>query len=598
MSIYFCIVIFLIMLLLPVVGSLVYYLKCHTDILFISATKTKDPRFFAHSFDSIITQAMEKYDGGDSIVLSRSPEKFYFGTDELTEEVDRIVVSLVGDFDTKSTRKFSREVYVSGNAIVQSDCEVRALLAKGSLTLGGGSVVDRWVDAEGVVSVYDDCELGISVSSASHVIIGRNCHFRRIYAPVIDVATYFDELEEPEPLRRTPFVSHDEIKWGKFTIDEDDRDEEYDDELAGDDGVIVGTIITSHNIKVLEDLVVAGDIRSHNSVRLCDRSVVFGNIFAEDDVVIGDGCRVLGTIFAQGDVVIGENAVLGTEYQLRSIVARGNISFLGRARIYGYVTTEGKGSIAADEDTGDEAEDRPKRILATIPPDAKPLLHVEPALQDVDAGIVSYRKDDRVVSALLPLGATWVSRSMFYSCKNLNTVSFPSTLLRIEGFSFFACTSLTTLDLRHCDKLTYIGPSAFEGCSSITHVLLPMSIEQIDEAAFRNCSALVKVSFARPYSLKSIGSHAFMGCSSLCSIHIPKTVTSIGLSAFYGCSNLRKLVIPDAIEEIGPYLVSECTSLDYLSVPKPLSDEESVGLPPDINIRVRNSSLQEAGEAQ
>ncbi|MDM8287715.1 leucine-rich repeat protein [Slackia piriformis] len=592
----FVAVLFVAMLLFPVVGSYVMYRRGAADVLFINADKTKDPRFFAKSFDRMMTRAFDCYEGGRNLVLSRKPEPFYMASDDLPEICDRIVVSLDDLFDSGEVKSFEREVYACGSALVRPNSEVRALYAMESASLGGGSVVDRWIDAEGVLAVYDDCDLGVSASSASHLVIGRNCSFRRLYAPVIDVGTYYDELEDPASLSRTPFVSR-EVIWGKRSLDEGDRNEELDCDDANDDGVIVGTVVTSHNLKVLEDLVVAGDIRSHHSVRLCDRAVVFGNIFAENGVVLGEGCRVLGTIFCQDDVRIGDGAVIGTKGQERSVVARGRVIFEGRARVYGYVTTEGGGGIVLDEETGDSPENRFKRTAAVMPPEAVKNIIAEPTLEELGLASAAYRKSNRVVAARIPLGATEVPRSMFYRCAHLSNLEIPDTVERIEDFAFFGCEHLEQIDLRHCVSLREIGVSAFEGCFALKQVYLPYSLEAIGEAAFRNCGKLERVAMSHSQELYTIGSHAFQGCVSLSSVKLPNRVSSIGMSSFYGCASLASLFLPDSVEDIGPYFVAECPALNRLSISRELKPEESVGLPDRVVVEVRASGQSDEGEA-
>ena len=51
--------------------------------------------------------------------------------------------------------------------------------------------VIRWVDGEGLLCVNDNCNLGISASSAYGILLGKNCFFRRLYAPEIRLGCTF-----------------------------------------------------------------------------------------------------------------------------------------------------------------------------------------------------------------------------------------------------------------------------------------------------------------------------------------------------------------------------------------------------------------------
>lgn len=589
------VVVFAVMLLFPIVGSYVLYRISKTDVLFINADKTKDPRFFAKSFRQKVEHALERYKGGNVLHLSRSSEPCYFDVDraQVPEVCDRLFVSLGKSFDTGNVKQFESEIYTAGDAIVRNKCEIRAMLAKGSAVLGNDVVIDRWVDAEGTLSVHDNCDLGVSASSPTHLIIGRNCIFRRLYAPVIDLGVLDDtDLCEAPHLDRLPFRS-EEVLWDKRSLDDGDRDEELDDAAASDEGVINASALTKHSIKVVEHMVVAGDIRSNSSVRLCDDVVVYGNVFGMNGVVIGERCRIFGTVFSQEEVIIGEDTVIGVEGQLRSVVSRGDIIFEGRAKLYGYVSTEGTGRIVTDEYTGEDPSTRPVRSVVLPKDEQFELIAANPSAAELEHGALTYRKDLRVGTAVIPAGLVVVPRSLFYECRNLKQVDFPATLSSVDKFAFFHCTGLTRLDLAICPELKAIGASAFEGCENLREVIFPPSITEIGEAAFRNCKNLERIVFWAPSALQTIGSHAFMGCTSLESILLPEGLLSVGMSAFYGCSSLKGLTIPSTTDEIGAYLVAECGALSVLSLPRPLQEEEEVGMPDKIRVIVRGEGVEE-----
>lgn len=581
------IAIFVVMLLAPVVGGYVAYRVSSADVLFINATKVKDPRYFAKSFEKIILNAFDGYDGSGALELSRKAEAFFLAADGLPEECDRLVVSLDDVFDTGRTKSFEREILVCGNAIVREGCEMRALRAMGTACLGEGVLVDRWVDAEGTLCALDGCDLGISATSASRLVIGGGCRFHRLYAPRIDVGCRLDDAFDPEPIWRSPFVSKNVI-WNKSSLGTGDCDERYDDENALDEGVVVGTVITPSNLKVLEGIVVAGHVRSHGSVRLCDGAVVFGNVFAESNVMIGDGCRVLGTVFSQEDVYVGDGSVVGVAGQLRSIIARGRIVFHGQARVHGYVSTEGGGRIDGSPGRNSaEGLDLHARPPEEIPLQSAECTIVSPSAEELETGGATYRKDDRIVGAVLPSGIKAVPRSLFFMCSKLGEVSFPESIEAIEDFAFFGCESVRELDLRSCTSLKEIGASAFEGCVSLESIVLPASLETVGEAAFRNCPSLKTVLFESPASIVAIGTHAFMGCSSLPSFEIPRSVRHLGMSAFFECTSLERLRLPKGIQTIGAYFVAECTSLELVSSPRDLTEAELVGMPDGVSVVVR-----------
>ena len=107
-------------------------------------------------------------------------------------------------------------------------------------------------------------------------------------------------------------------------------------------------------------------------------------------------------------------------------------------------------------------------------------------------------------------------------------------------------------------RVTTIDDGAFSGCKELTSVTIPSSVTSIGGSAFEGCTGLKTVSFGS--SLKSedssgvteIGEYAFYGCSSLTSVIIPGSVTSIGNEAFNECNSL--VTVTSLIEE--PFAIS------------------------------------------
>ena len=135
--------------------------------------------------------------------------------------------------------------------------------------------------------------------------------------------------------------------------------------------------------------------------------------------------------------------------------------------------------------------------------------------------------DFDVTKIIIREGITSVSDAVFSDCKLLETVSLPSTLTSIDGFS--GCISLSKIVIP--DKVTKIEERAFSGCTSLSSVTLPANLTQIGEWAFYNCSNLTAITL--PGKLKIIDDYAFYLCP-LHSVIIPSSVTVIGGDACTG----------------------------------------------------------------
>ena len=87
------------------------------------------------------------------------------------------------------------------------------------------------------------------------------------------------------------------------------------------------------------------------------------------------------------------------------------------------------------------------------------------------------------------------------------------------------------------EGVTSIG--GFSQKNALTQIVIPSTIQRIEQYTFNKCSSLISVTL--PEGLTYIGNYAFMDCSKLSDITIPSTVTSMGDCAFRNCINLKNI---------------------------------------------------------
>ncbi len=183
-------------------------------------------------------------------------------------------------------------------------------------------------------------------------------------------------------------------------------------------------------------------------------------------------------------------------------------------------------------------------------------------------------------------------------------------------------------------NVTEISPNAFENCKEMTSVSIPSTVTYIGSDAFMGCDALKNASFVSLKSLCSIfygnensnplylthnlfidgveikgelelpdsrenyviGPYVFYGYRGLSSVKIPYNVTGIGAYAFYGCDDLTTITINsnavasneysesngfremfgkqvlnyifgDNVTSLGRNLCSNCTELTSVTIP-------------------------------
>ena len=181
-------------------------------------------------------------------------------------------------------------------------------------------------------------------------------------------------------------------------------------------------------------------------------------------------------------------------------------------------------------------------------------------------------------------GLTTIGGSVFTGCINLVIPNLALPNLASLGNSAFRGTKVQTVS--DLGFITSIPESCFNDCKQLTSVTMPSSLTSIGNSAFQSCSSLVIQDLNLP-NLTTLGSHAFQGtkvqtisdlgsitsipnscfenCSQLTSVSIPNSVTSIGASAFRKCTGLTSLIIPDSVITLGGnHIIDGCSSLQTL----------------------------------
>lgn len=148
--------------------------------------------------------------------------------------------------------------------------------------------------------------------------------------------------------------------------------------------------------------------------------------------------------------------------------------------------------------------------------------------------------------------ASYMTNNMFYSCKQLRSVSGMECVKTIGGSVFSECNNLCTVGdivpttigryaFYNCKKLepfdlsqvTSVGEDAFYSCQSLKTVDMP-EVSSMGGSCFSSCSALTSVSIGD--KLSKIPSSAFSGCSALKTITLGASVSYFDSNAFNGVS--------------------------------------------------------------
>lgn len=528
-------ILFLLMLTGPVVGAAIYYKKREGTVLHINQERIRDPRYFGKTFAAMVEKGLKEA-VGNQIRLSR--DEVFFDADKRTdykESMEELVICQEKEFSLPAPVKECRkEIYSRENAkFTEGEIRLRAVYGKKRMILGNKVTVLRWADAEETLAVYDDCDLGISASAGQKMSIGRNCRFRRLYAPVILIGQYPDstldpaEGKDPRIFRLPPESSRE-------------RNMRYiSKEMINENGVVDFSVLSWRNVTVTEKVIVQGDVRSHKGVRLCDDAVVCGNVFAEGDVLLGKNAAVLGNIFSQGSIYFEERATAGQQGRISSVIARDSITFEKDNFVFGYVSCEKMGKV------GGEASHMSPRGFQFLEAH-KHRKHLEFSdLYDYEhVDQQGFRREPALEEVVIAGGAKQIQKSMFFDCGALVRVVLTPEIQTIGDYAFADCYKLAELEGFSQMQLEELGTSSFENCGELTKLEFPSTLKRMKGAAFGGCRKLHTVVFPEDSELEVIGDHCFNGCISLRELWLPDRVSSIGVSAFKDCTGLKWLSLP------------------------------------------------------
>lgn len=190
-------------------------------------------------------------------------------------------------------------------------------------------------------------------------------------------------------------------------------------------------------------------------------------------------------------------------------------------------------------------------------------------------------------------GLTTISAYAFYTCSNLKSVEFPTSIRTIGKWAFAGVaiedlqipnyvTGIDNSAFRNCinmssamieNGVTSIGKNAFRGCTKLSIVHLLGNTTNYGEDVFRDCDALETVNI---YGLNEWCNSTFYNAdanpltkarrlsqygNSQTTIYIPEGVTSIKSFAFYNCNSMQSLVIPESVTSIASTAFIGCDNL-------------------------------------
>ena len=168
-----------------------------------------------------------------------------------------------------------------------------------------------------------------------------------------------------------------------------------------------------------------------------------------------------------------------------------------------------------------------------------------------------------ITSVTICEGVETLSYAALYRCRNLTSISLPSSLKSIEEVAF-ASTGITSLIIP--EGVTEIKSGIAKDCY-LTELSLPSTLTTLPDYSLSYIFSLEEITV--PASIDSIGQNVFSNCSSLKTIYIKGNVTKINPHAFYniGYSGVDKIYVPKGTLANYANIVEEYDKIEEITYP-------------------------------
>ena len=179
-----------------------------------------------------------------------------------------------------------------------------------------------------------------------------------------------------------------------------------------------------------------------------------------------------------------------------------------------------------------------------------------------------------ITSLVINEGVESIGKEAFSNCRQLATVTLPSSLSTIDDAAFRDCSRLGSVVIP--SGVNTIGMSAFGGCKVLKSLDVAANNEKFES---RGCNAVIEresntlvvgcLGTVIPESVTAIGQEAFINLD-IKELNIPSSVKTIGENAFNSCHQLTEVVLPEGLETLSNTAFHSCSGLTLIELPKSL----------------------------
>ena len=132
---------------------------------------------------------------------------------------------------------------------------------------------------------------------------------------------------------------------------------------------------------------------------------------------------------------------------------------------------------------------------------------------------------NKIEEVAIPNGVLTIPTYFAVDCTNLDRLTLPNTITKIDTQAFYRCHNLckSSKKLVIPDSVTVINSNAFSQCENIEEVVLPKSLRDMGSGSnFADCTGLKVVKFrSADTPVNEYGDGAFERCTNLTDVYWP-----------------------------------------------------------------------------
>lgn len=215
----------------------------------------------------------------------------------------------------------------------------RALLAENNIFVAENSLLLRWMHAGNSINIKPRSTLHGRVSADNKVQLSKDCHFERLYAPVLLFGENIPLQSEPTSLKELSPESLGldiENKGGRWLV-------EHDLEIP-DNSLINSSLVVVGRLNIGKNCLINGSVKSREVLFVGQGTHITGSLVSNMNIHCDENASIAGPVISEEKICLGNHTTIGSQEKPTTISAE-EIEIKLDSVAYGTVWARQKGIV-------------------------------------------------------------------------------------------------------------------------------------------------------------------------------------------------------------------------------------------------------------